>query len=111
MKRLPLMRTYVPPSASPFSGSMPVTLSLVSLLPQAANRATKTARTGRTSDRLAMATTLLQQVAACQRAPHLGQRLLLALTDALAGQVVLVPDLLEGQLLLGPQTEALAQDI
>src|SRR5262249_54994865 len=52
-----------------------------------------------------------QQVAASQRAPHLGERLLLKLTDALARQVVLVADLLERQLLLGPQAEPLAQDV
>src|SRR5689334_17841296 len=51
------------------------------------------------------------EVAAGERAPHLGERLLLELTDALARQVVLVTDLLERELLLGAQAEALAQDI
>ena len=53
----------------------------------------------------------LHQVAAGQRAAHLGQRLLLELADALARQVVLVADLLERQLLLGAEAEALAQDV
>src|SRR5262245_19836976 len=51
------------------------------------------------------------QVAAGERAAHLGERLLLELADALARQVVLVADLLERELLLGAQPEALAQDI
>src|SRR5213078_4927627 len=53
----------------------------------------------------------LQQIAAGQRTAHLGQRLLLELADPLARQVVLVADLLERQLLLGLQAEALAQDV
>src|SRR4051812_6171046 len=53
----------------------------------------------------------LHQVATSEGPAHLGEGLLLELADALAGQVVLVPDLLERQLLLGAEAEALAEDI
>src|SRR4051794_3693319 len=53
----------------------------------------------------------LHQVAASECPAHLGERLFLELPDPLARQVVLVPDLLERQLLLGPEAEPLAQDV
>ena len=51
----------------------------------------------------------LQQVTSRQRPAHLGERLLLELTNSLARQVVFVANLLERQLLLGAQAETLAQ--
>src|SRR6185312_5474179 len=53
----------------------------------------------------------LHQVFALQRTAHLGERLLLKLADALAREVVLLADLLQRQLPVGVEPEALAQDV
>src|SRR5689334_13825820 len=108
---------------------MPVTLSLVSSSPHAGTAQAKSSAIAR---RLVMAPTVpkigrtyqlplwpgspwgeadLEEVAAGERAAHLRESLLLELADALAREVVLVADLLERQLLLGLETEALAQDV
>src|ERR1044071_5683556 len=109
---------------------MPVTISLGFSLPQAEARPNTSASAAVRGSRLSMEPnvpnpctsgqlpssrapkiTESQQVAAGERAAHLGQRLLLELADPLARQVVLVADLLERELLLGAQAEALAQDV
>src|SRR3989338_2548164 len=51
------------------------------------------------------------QLLAPARVAELAERLGLDLTDALAGDVEVLPDLLEGVLVLGPDAEALPQDL
>src|SRR5688572_21276332 len=116
---------------SPFVGSRPVTFSLRSVSPQPTNKPRPTtsgsARASmseryrkarpsanarlRTMRQPAIVVDSLHQVATSEGTAHFGQCLLLELPDALARQVVLVADFLEGQLLLGLQAEALAQDV